>query len=139
MSNLLLHARSPSLIRLDHRSDNRGMLAILEFADIPFEIERTFFMFGQPGMQRGQHAHHGCHEIVVPVTGGLTITTDNGREKVKYRLDQPTEALHLPPMVWRVLDDFTPGSACAVFASMKYDPSDYIHDYQAFLRLSQDI
>ena len=34
---------------------------------------------------------------------------------------------------WRVIDDFSSGSVCMVFASEKYDDNDYIHSYVDFM------
>lgn len=37
-------------------------------------------------------------------------------------------------LVWRELNNFSSGAVCLVLASMPYEESDYIRDYQDFLK-----
>jgi hypothetical protein len=43
-------------------------------------------------------------------------------------------ALHIVPGLWREIDNFSSGSICMVLASHIYDESDYIRDYDLFLK-----
>jgi len=125
--------REPFIVNLVGIEDARGSLRVVEDIDVGFPIRRVFFMYGKPGMKRGEHAHHRCHEVVVPVSGAVTIWTDDGHERRAFRLESPAQGLHLPPNVWRVLEDFTDNTVCVVLASMNYDAADYIRNYQVFI------
>lgn len=49
-------------------------------------------------------------------------------------LDRPSLALHVPPGTWAVETYLEQGSLLTVLASHPYDPRDYVHDYNQFLR-----
>jgi hypothetical protein len=70
------------------------------------------------------------------VSGGATITVDDGHARTPVRLDNPSQALHAPPMLWVDLDAFTPGAACMVLTSDLFSESDYIRSREEFLRLA---
>ena len=42
--------------------------------------------------------------------------------------------LHLPPMFWREIDNFSSGSVCLALASEGYDEKDYYREYKEYLR-----
>ena len=49
----------------------------------------------------------------------------NENENKRYKLSKPTEALFVPEMSWRVLENFAAGTVCLVIASEEYDENDY--------------
>ncbi len=49
-------------------------------------------------------------------------------------MNDPARGHYVGPMVWRELDDFAPGTVCLVLASDPYDPEDYLHTREDFLR-----
>lgn len=117
-------------------ADLRGELCVGEFGkDIPFVPKRYFLVFGVPSPKvRGEHAHRACHQFLVCVRGQCSALVDDGVNRQEFRLDHPRLGLYLPPRVWGIQYKFTPDATVAVFASHPYDPSDYIRDYDAFLR-----
>jgi dTDP-4-dehydrorhamnose 3,5-epimerase-like enzyme len=127
-----------SLIDLPKRDDVRGNLVFAQNGDhIPFAVKRFFLLYDMPvGAKRGGHAHRAQHQLVVMVSGGATITVDDGRTRTQVLLDNPAQALHAPPMLWLDLDAFTPGAACMVLTSDLYSESDYIRGREEFLRLA---
>lgn len=86
------------------------------------------------GSARGTHAHRKLEQLIVAIQGSFDITLDNGRGVCAHRLDSPTRALYLGPMVWRNMTNFTPDSLCFVLASERYDDADYIRDYDEFVQ-----
>ena len=60
---------------------------------------------------------------------------DDGTNKKVVHLDRPFIGLHITTGIWRELLNFSSGSVCLVLASHKYDESDYIRDYDSFIRL----
>jgi hypothetical protein len=116
--------------------DSRGDLAFAEAErHVPFAIRRVFLLFGVPGDSvRGRHAHRRLHQVFVAVGGSFDVTVTDGTERAKVRLDAPSRALHVEPMIWSELHDFTPGASCLVLASEYFEEADYIRDYDDFLR-----
>jgi len=116
------------------RRDPRGNLAVFEGAGLPFELRRTFVIWGVPtGASRGGHAHRECHQFLVPLTGSVVATTSDGTSRVEYFLDTPEHGLHLTPMTWLELSGFTPDTVLLVACSHPYDESEYIRDHGSFL------
>jgi hypothetical protein len=66
------------------------------------------------------------------------VIVDDGRRRSEALLDSPSVGLYVPAMVWSVQYRFSPNAALAVFASDPYDASDYIRDYEEFLRLAAE-
>lgn len=126
----------PVFIDFQEHGDWRGQLVALEEnKNIPFSVKRVYFMYDTlEGVVRGKHAHRKLHQILFCVTGACTIRLDDGKEKTEVRLDQPSRGLLIGPGVWREMFDFTPGAVLMVLASEYYDESDYIRDYEEFLK-----
>ena len=116
--------------------DARGQLVALEeFKDIPFEIKRVYFMYDTlEGVHRGFHAHKALQQILVCVHGSCKILLDNGEEKKVIPLERPYEGLYIANDMWREMYDFSHDAVLMVLASAVYDESDYIRDYDEFLR-----
>jgi hypothetical protein len=47
--------------------------------------------------------------------------------------------LYIPPLTWSVQYKYTPDAVLAVMASARYDPEDYVRDYDEFLRLRRSM
>lgn len=116
--------------------DARGRLSVVEAAELlPFSVQRVFWVYDLAAETlRGGHAHRALHEFVVCVRGTLEIAVFDGRSDRTHALTHPGVGLHLPPNVWRVLRRFSPDAVYVVLASTPYDPADYIHDWETFLR-----
>lgn len=117
--------------------DERGQLVALEeFRDIPFRIKRVYYMYDtQPGVVRGKHAHKSLEQILVCIHGSCKITMDNGLEKKMVPLERPYEGLYVGPHMWHEMSEFSEGAVLLVLASELYDESDYIRDYDEFLKM----
>ena len=116
--------------------DPRGNLTVAEqMKSVPFEIRRVYWTYDVPsGEHRGGHAHRHCREFIVAVSGSFTVTLDDGHEKRKILLNRPYQGLFIETGIWRTIDDFSSGAVCLVLASELYDESDYIYDYDEFLK-----
>jgi hypothetical protein len=128
------------IILLPHRADSRGGLFFGQNPDhIPFTIKRFFFIRDvPPSAERGGHAHRQQHQFLFLPTGAVTVAVDDGRERVSLRIDRPDMALHVPPMLWLDLSDFTADAVCLVLTSDIYSEDDYIRDRNEFLLLTKD-
>ena len=116
--------------------DDRGQLVSLEeYNDIPFRIKRVYYMYNTvEGVVRGKHAHKKLEQILVCISGSCKIKLDNGKETKVVVLEKPYEGLYVSNDMWREMYDFSQDAVLVVFASELYDESDYIRDYEEFLR-----
>lgn len=116
--------------------DERGKLIALESgSDVPFEIKRVFYIYGtQPNVPRGQHGHYKIKQYLIAVNGSCKVTLDTGNDKTTYWLDSPNKALFQDALVWGEMHDFSDDCVLLVLASDHYDESDYIRNYDEFLK-----
>lgn len=123
------------IMNLPKIEDRRGNLSFVQsFDQIPFGIERVYFVYDVPGgSERGGHAHKELHQFIIPVSGSFDVALQDGTGKEVFRLNAPFKGLYVAPMVWRDLVNFSSGAVCLVLASEKYDESDYIRDFSQFL------
>jgi UDP-2-acetamido-3-amino-2,3-dideoxy-glucuronate N-acetyltransferase len=130
-----LHAAGVSLCRLIRANDLRGSLVSGEVsAHIPFEPRRFFSVMQVPSKDlRGAHAHRRCKQFLVCMCGSLAVVVDDGRVREEVVLDDPQFGLYVPPMVWAVQYRYTHDAILLVLASDRYEPEDYIRDYDEFL------
>ena len=121
-------------LRFTHASDLRGDLTAMEFAaDVPFPVARFFTVYGVPSSDvRGEHAHRTCHQVLIALTGSLSVMVDDGRDRAEVRLDDPSLGLHIPPLVWGTQYKYRSNAVLGVFASEPYDAGEYIRDYEEF-------
>lgn len=126
-----------TLHQLTTAVDLRGNLSVGEFSEaIPFDPKRFFLVYDVPSKYvRGEHAHHTCHQFLVAVHGSISVVVDDGADRAEIELDNPTIGLHIPPMVWATQYHYEKDSVLMVLASHSYDESDYIRDYEEFLKL----
>ncbi len=119
-----------------NHEDNRGQLvAIEEKKDIPFKIKRIYYMYETvENVTRGFHAHKSLQQVLICVHGSCKIKLDDGKEQEIVVLDKPTEGLYVSNVMWREMFDFSPDAILLVLASELYDESDYIRDYDEFLK-----
>lgn len=119
--------------------DMRGLLAAIELGDdLPFAPKRCFFVHSVPNKRvRGEHAHRVCSQFLVAVHGSLSVVIDDGADREEVFLDSPNCGLFIPPGVWGTQYKFSGDAVLCVFASHAYDSSEYIRDYEAFLKFKE--
>lgn len=119
--------------------DERGQLVALEeFKDIPFQIRRVYYMYDTvDGVTRGSHAHKCLQQILICIHGSCKIRLNDGCEEQIVLLDKPYDGLYISNNMWREMFDFSPDAVLLVLASEVYDESDYIRDYDEFLKFSK--
>ncbi|BBP43096.1 sugar 3,4-ketoisomerase [Thiosulfativibrio zosterae] len=120
--------------------DDRGSLVALEGnKTVPFDIKRVYYIFGtKEGVSRGYHAHRNLKQVAVCVIGSCRFVLDNGKEREEVVLNSSTKGIMIEDLTWREMHDFTPDCVLMVLASEYYDDSDYIRDYQEFLKVVND-
>ena len=122
-------------IDLPKIADPRGNLTFIEGGKhVPFPIKRVFYLYDVPGgADRGGHALKNCHQFLIAMSGSFDVILDDGHEKKRIQLNRSYYGLHLPPMVWREMDNFSSGAVCLALASECYSEADYYRDYAGFL------
>lgn len=128
----------PYLIQLDKMgSPDLGYLTVAQYGEyIPFEIKRVFWNYAVPeGIERGNHAYYQTQQVLVALSGSIRLSLESvSGEKTTFTLQEPDQALFLPPLYWRHTQFF--GQAIlAVFSSHVFDPTDVLRDYDAFRAL----
>ena len=109
------------IINLPSVVDSRGTLTAIEStADIPFEIKRIFYVHDII-KDRGGHAHIDTEQVVIAVNGSFNAKLFDGEEYRNFVLDNPSQGLYMPPMVFISMSNFTPQSVCLVIANTHYD------------------
>ena len=117
--------------------DERGSLVSMEGQDkIPFNIKRVYFIFDtEKNVSRGFHAHRDLQQVAVCVAGKCRMTLDDGKKREEVWLDSPNKGIYIDKYIWREMHDFSTDCVLLVLASEHYSESDYIRDYDQFLRI----
>ncbi len=136
MNDTTFRTRNCRWIAVPGASDTRGSINFLEVGKaLPFQPQRLFWLHHiAPGQWRGRHGHRRSELVLVPLNGGCRVHLDDGRAKDEARLDDPARGLLIGAWVWHELTDFAPASAVLAISSAPYDESDYLRDYDGFLR-----
>ncbi len=127
------------LIDLERLSDPRGNLTFIEGGrHIPFDVQRVYYLYDVPaGEARGGHAHHNLQQLIIAVAGSFDVILDNGFERKTVTCNRPFQGILMKSLVWRELNNFSSGAVCLVLASMKYEESDYIRNYEDFISVAR--
>lgn len=124
------------IIPLQTHGDERGSLIALEEGEnIPFPVKRVYYLFNtKDGVRRGFHAHKTLKQVAIVVRGSCRFVLDDGSERVEVLLDNPAQGLLIESFMWREMYDFSEDCVLMVLADQLYDESDYIRDYDCFLK-----
>ena len=78
------------IIELPKFLDERGNLSFAEnFAQIPFEIKRTYWLYDVPGgVERGGHAEMRNEELIIALSGAFEIVVDDGSRRKSFVLNR---------------------------------------------------
>jgi dTDP-4-dehydrorhamnose 3,5-epimerase len=120
-----------------HFTDARGSLVPIEAqADVPFEIERVFFIRPRSaGESRGKHGHYRCAQALVCLSGACRVIVQDGAARREYRLHSPDKGLLIPPTLWAEEIYETVDTVLLVLCDRRFEADDYIDDEAAFTAL----
>lgn len=127
-----------TLLNFDVKSDYEGKLVALEKGtDFPFAIKRVYYIWDTlKDVVRGKHSHHKLEQVIICVSGSCDFIIDNGKERQTIHLDNPAQGLYIKHNIWREFTNFSKDCVVMVLASEHYDESDYVRDYDEFLKLT---
>ena len=122
------------LIDLPKIADPRGNLTFIEGGrHVPFDIKRVFYLYDVPGgADRGGHALKKCHQFLIAMSGSFDVILDDGNNKRRIHLNRSYHGLHIPPLIWREMDNFSSGAVCLALASESYSEADYFRNYAGY-------
>ncbi len=125
-----------SVVELTKIHDRAGNITVVENSkNIPFNVKRIFYIYDIPGGEdRGAHSHKECNQFIIAASGAFEVELDDGVNKKTVTLNRPYFGLHIPPGIWAAEKAFSSGSVCLVLTSHKYDETDYIRDYEEYIK-----
>jgi dTDP-4-dehydrorhamnose 3,5-epimerase-like enzyme len=112
------------MLQLPTFADDRGVLTVLENA-LPFEVVRTYWIYGADGQTRGGHRHAYTRQALISMGGHVSIFMNDGISQEVIELTEPNQCLLVEPKDWHTMT-FGRGSILIVFSSHSYDRSEYI-------------
>jgi UDP-2-acetamido-3-amino-2,3-dideoxy-glucuronate N-acetyltransferase len=123
-----------NLINMPSVKEDRGKLTALELVEIvPFYVKRIFIISQVSNFEiRGKHAHKKCWQFLISTSGSVTVDVSDGVVNETYVLNKPDVGLLIPPLIWGAQYNFTEGSSLLVLASERFDPSDYLNNFEEF-------
>jgi dTDP-4-dehydrorhamnose 3,5-epimerase-like enzyme len=113
-----------AIINLPTFTDSRGALTVLEGA-LPFQVVRTYWIYGADGQTRGGHRHVHTRQALVAISGTVSIFMNDGIAAETIELTHPDQCLLVEPKDWHAMT-FGSGSVLLVMSSHPYDRSEYI-------------
>ncbi len=131
-----MYINEPKIVKLPKFEDPRGNLSFIEeYKQIPFKIERTYWIYDVPGGEiRGGHAFKVQQELIIALSGSFDVVVDNGSKRQVFSLNRSYFGLLLPSRLWRQMENFSTNSLALVLSSTPFNESDYIRDYNYFLQ-----
>ena len=128
------------MIQMPAFAGEYGQLNAIEGGkDIPFDVQRVYYITGVPkGVIRGFHSHRKLEQVLLCVNGSVKIRLKTPTAEEIVTLDAPSKGLFIGHMIWREMYDFTEGAVLLVLASQHYTEADYIRDYAQYLREAEE-
>lgn len=103
--------------------------------DIDFDIKRVYYISKVPeGVRRGFHAHKALKQILFCPYGKIQLILENKDKREEITLGDPSIAVVIDKPIWREMLWLEKNSVLVVGASDYYDESDYIRDYDEFVK-----
>jgi len=126
-----------SIIPLSCFTDDRGGLTPIERAELPFDIQRVYFVHSVDNDTiRGNHAHYRTNQVFIAVEGRIVIECYDGHSKKEFILGSSAfgaTGLYVPEGIW-TKNTHSAGSVMCVLADGPYNARDYIERYDIFRR-----
>lgn len=124
------------LVNLKPVTDKRGTLVSIDGSkSISFDVKRIYYLFGSSkDVSRGHHAHKNLKQLVICISGSCKIILDDGTIREEYLMNSKIEGLLIEGLIWREMHEFSEDCILLVLASELFDESDYIRDYNEFIK-----
>jgi hypothetical protein len=129
-----------NLVKIKKYKDDRGIIVVYQNGvNLEFDVRRAYLIRDVPiGKERGHHAHRRLKQLLIALTGSVSIDVADNNGTQTYQLDSPDHGLYIYGPTWRVLRNFSLDCVLLVLASELFDPDDYIDDYAVFIKEVQN-
>jgi hypothetical protein len=89
-------------------ADQRGYLTVADFATMSFPVRRVFYISQVPeGQTRANHAQRESKELLLAITGTVSVLIDDGRNRQSIVLWCRNVGLLIAPKTWCSLSHFS--------------------------------
>ncbi len=129
----------PYVFQVETNKNPQGILRYLENQQIPFPINRVFWISEVPeNAVRGVHAHRIDQQLTVCLQGKVEVRLEDlAQNRYHFTLENPGQVLFLPAWVWSEFV-FYSNAILLVMASENFSEDDYIRDKKVFEELQDE-
>lgn len=113
------------------------MIILILGGGISFNTKRVFYMYDVI-QSRGFHAHRETQQVFIAISGSCEIILKDGIAQENILLNSNNVGLYVDKMIWNEMHNFSKDCILVVLADTYYDESEYIRDYNEFLRSIND-
>lgn len=114
-------------------SNDASLFVYEHTSHVPFNIERVFVVSAEQACNRGAHAHKKCNQLLVCLKGRIELTIKDGKAQKNVMMSDPAKGMLVPAGLWAE-QSYDSGSVLMVLTDQPYDESDYIRDYNDYLK-----
>lgn len=120
-------------------ADNLGALNLIEWPkELPFQPKRVFWVTDVPvASKRGFHAHKTGHQILFCVQGSILLTLRTQFDEESVLLSAGGPGVWMKNLTWGEQTFLSEQAILMVLASNQFEESDYVRDFDEFLRLTK--
>ena len=128
---------SMSVLPLTVQDSERGILRVLPEMGVAMDgrnAVRLFTVTAGPNVSRGGHAHRQCQQALMVVHGEVQVECSDAISHKNFLLSRDSGMLVIPPGIWAKQCYLEAGSVLLVLCDRPYEPEDYIHNRDEFLK-----
>ena len=115
------------LLEFPRHADTRGTLVPMDAGDLPFVPKRVFMVEGSDGGSiRGGHSHRSTRQLLICVSGEVTVNVRHATGSMPIKLIPNGVALLLEAGVWTTQEYRSTSDRLLVLASEPYSPDSYM-------------
>jgi hypothetical protein len=133
-----MQVRNCYLIELPTIQDGiDGTISVAENSkQIPFEIKRVYYVYNLANQVaiRGKHAHKKLEQVIFCISGSFLLHLNDGSREEEMWVFKPNTGIYLGVDLWHTMTNFSSNCILLVLASDNFDESDYIRDYDHFIK-----
>jgi hypothetical protein len=118
-----------AFLEFESISNLNGILTIYQ----NFRIERVFTVAVDGPVERGNHAHLKCTQLILVKLGKVLFEISDGINSMKIILTSSDGFLRIPPGLWSV-QKYLEKSEIIVLCDYIYDEKEYIRDWNTFVK-----
>jgi len=72
--------------------------------------------------------------MIAALSGSFDVVLHDGRREYRFSLNRSYDAVYVPNMIWRKMENFSTNSLAIVLSSTHFDVDDYIRDFDIFVQ-----